>query len=91
MILKRTEFMARANVDENTLEMWLAEQWLLPIQTAEDEAFSDADLARAQLIQELRRDFGVNEAGVSVALHLLDQIHGLRAALQRGPFLKKGN
>ena len=82
MMLKRTEFIARVNIDEQTLETWLSEQWLLPLHQAEHETFTDADLARAKLIQELVQDFGINQPGISVALHLLDQLHGARAGLR---------
>ena len=78
MILKRTEFLVRTHIDEQTLETWLTEQWLVPLHEASDEAYTDADVARAQLIRELNQDLGVNQAGISVALHLLDQLHGLR-------------
>jgi chaperone modulatory protein CbpM len=44
--------------------------------------FSDVDLARAQLIRDLREDLGVNDEGVAVILHLLDQMHGLRGSMQ---------
>jgi chaperone modulatory protein CbpM len=44
--------------------------------------FSDVDLARAQLIRDLREDLGVNDEGVSVILHLLDQMHGLRSSMR---------
>jgi chaperone modulatory protein CbpM len=44
-------------------------------------AFSDVDLARAQLIRDLRDDLGVNDEGISVILHLLDQVHGLRRSM----------
>jgi chaperone modulatory protein CbpM len=30
----------------------------------------------------LREDFGVNDEGVSVILHLVDQMHGLRRSMQ---------
>ena len=43
---------------------------------------SDVDLARAQLIRDLREDLGVNDEGVAVILHLLDQMHGLRGSMQ---------
>jgi chaperone modulatory protein CbpM len=43
--------------------------------------FSETDLARAQLIQNLIDDLGVNTEGVGVALHLIDQVHDLRRAL----------
>jgi chaperone modulatory protein CbpM len=40
--------------------------------------FSDIDLARAQLIGDLRSDLGVNDEAVPIVLDLIDQIHGLR-------------
>ena len=81
MTLRRTEFIARVKIDEDTLELWLSEQWLLPLREAEQDTFTDADVARAQLIMELRETMGVNTAGIDVALHLLDQVHGLRHAV----------
>jgi len=81
MILKRTEFLARTHLDEETLETWISEQWLVPLQDKSDETYTDADIARAALIRELAHDMGVNEAGIDVALHLLDQLHGLRRAV----------
>ncbi|MDQ1078973.1 hypothetical protein [Pseudoroseomonas cervicalis] len=41
-----------------------------------------AELARVALIRDLTEELGVNAAGVDVALRLLDQLHGLRAALR---------
>ena len=34
-----------------------------------------------QLIRDLRDDLGVNDEGISVILHLLDQVHGLRRSM----------
>ena len=45
--------------------------------------FSDTDAARAHLIRDLKTDFGVNDEGVDVVLHLVDQLYGLRKALRR--------
>jgi chaperone modulatory protein CbpM len=39
------------------------------------------DVARAHLIQDLKADLGVNDEGVDVILHLVDQLHGLRRAM----------
>ena len=83
MILNRTEFIARVHIDEHTLETWLSEQWLLPLHETEYDAFTDADVARARLIQELMQDFGVNQPGIGVVLHLLDQLHSARSGLTR--------
>ncbi len=81
MIYKRTEFLQHTGLDDNTLELWLSEEWIIPAQADEDVGFTEADLARARLIRELTSDLGVNEPGVGVVLHLLDQLHSLRKAL----------
>ena len=39
------------------------------------------DLARANLIHDLKDKMGVNDEGLGVILHLLDQMHALRRAL----------
>ena len=64
------------------LETFIAAGWIIPPQTEPELMFSDVDLARAQLIRDLREDLGVNDEGVSVVLHLIDQMHGLRRSMQ---------
>jgi chaperone modulatory protein CbpM len=76
------EFLLRARVEHRSLEAWIAAGWLVPPQTEPELMFSDVDLARAQLIRDLREDLGVNDEGISVVLHLLDQMHGLRRSMQ---------
>ncbi len=51
-----------------TLEAWIEEEWLVPSKVGDEMMFSDADLARAQLIQDLKDDLGVNDEGVGVIL-----------------------
>jgi chaperone modulatory protein CbpM len=75
------EFVVRAHVERQSLHAWIAAGWLVPPQTDPDLLFSDVDLARAQLIRDLRDDLGVNDEGVSVILHLIDQMHGLRRSM----------
>ena len=53
----------------------------MPGGTAVELLFSEADLARAELIRDLKRDLGVNDEGVGVILSLLDQVHSLRTVL----------
>lgn len=81
MIISKTDFLDRAHLDRETLEVWIEEEWLAPLGAAPELAFSEADLARAQLIRDLIQDLGVNHEGVGVILSLLDQVHGLRKAL----------
>lgn len=77
--MSRQEFLVRSGVEGEVLAMWLAQRWIIP---AASETFSDADLARAGLIGQLKGDLGVNDEGIDVILHLMDQMHGLRRALR---------
>ncbi len=79
MILQ--EFQMRAQIETETLRAWVEASWLIPRQGEAEPSFSDADVARAQLIRDLTDDLGVNEDGVGVILNLVDQIHGLRRTL----------
>ncbi len=81
MIINKTEFLYRARLDQQTLEVWISEEWLAPQGPQSEPVFSEADLARAGLIRDLQQDMGVNQEGVGVILNLLDQIHSLRWAL----------
>jgi chaperone modulatory protein CbpM len=81
MMISRQEFLVRAQLERETLEAWMQEEWLVPSQSAGELTFSDADVARAQLIRDLRSDLGINDEGVAVILNLVDQVHGLRRVL----------
>jgi chaperone modulatory protein CbpM len=81
-MISAQEFLIRTRVEHHVLEAWIEAGWLVPPQTEPELMFSDVDLARAQLIRDLREDFGVNDEGISVVLHLIDQMHGLRRSLQ---------
>ena len=81
MIISKQEFLVRAQLDHETLEAWIEEEWLIPSETAGEMTLSDADLARAHLIRDLKEDLGVNDEGVGVILHLVDQVHGLRRVM----------
>jgi chaperone modulatory protein CbpM len=81
MMINRTDFLLRTHLDDATLDVWIVEEWLLPQQSAGDAQFTEADLARARLIQDLQRDLGINREGIGVILNLLDQVHSLRQAL----------
>jgi chaperone modulatory protein CbpM len=75
------EFLERARLDRQTLTVWIEEEWVIPVRAADELAFTDMDLARAQLIRDLKDNMGVNNEGLGVILHLLDQMHSLRRAL----------
>ena len=62
-------------------EVWVREAWICPARTADEQKFTEMDLARARLIHDLKHNMGVNDEGLDVILHLIDQMHGLRRAL----------
>jgi chaperone modulatory protein CbpM len=61
--------------------VWVREGLIKP---ADEQAqgFSEADIARAELIRNLEDELGFVEEDVPVLLSLIDQIHGLRAELR---------
>ena len=83
MIMTKQEFLTHAGLQVQTLELWLDQRWLIPDQASAEITFSETDVARAHLIRDLKSDFGVNDEGVDVILHLVDQLHGLRGAFEQ--------
>ncbi len=81
MIFATAEFLVHAQLDRQTLDVWIEEGWLIPGGTEVQQVFYETDLARAQLIRDLIEDLGVNTEGVGIVLNLVDQLHGLRGAL----------
>jgi chaperone modulatory protein CbpM len=75
------KFVVHARIDVQTLEMWVEAGWIVPGHVEGRVHYSDVDLARAHLINDLS-GLGVNEAGVPIVLDLVDQLHGLRRALR---------
>ena len=64
------------------LERWISNDWVRPDGRAGDYAFGEIDVARVQLIQELRDKLEINEAALPVVLLLLDQLYDLRRRLR---------
>lgn len=78
--MNKQEFLNSSGVQVQILDFWLEQRWLIPAETSVGIQFSDADVARAHLIHDLKHDFGANDEGIDVILHLMDQLHGLRRA-----------
>ena len=75
------EFLVRARLEDNVVKEWMTAGWLIPAGDEGQAEFTEVDIARAHLITDLKGGIGVNDEGVSVVLHLLDQLHGLRRTL----------
>jgi chaperone modulatory protein CbpM len=75
------EFSVHARINAQTLDAWLEAGWLTPRRNDDGTHYSEVDLARAHLIEDLK-DLGINDEGVPVVLDLVDQLHGLRRVLR---------
>jgi chaperone modulatory protein CbpM len=74
---------------EETLRAYVTAAWVRPAQRDGEPLFSEADLARLRLIQDLRDALEVEERTVPLVLSLLDQLYAtrreLRAVLRMAP------
>lgn len=69
-------------LDERELEHWIEERWVLPETAVGEAVFDEADLARAQLIRDLRELLQLDDETLPVVLSLLDQVYLLRRRLR---------
>ena len=81
MTMTKQDFLVVSGLEVQTLELWLEHEWLVPEETSSGPTYSEIDLARAHLIQDLKTDLGVNDEGIDIVLHLVDQLHGMRRLL----------
>ncbi|WP_430440738.1 chaperone modulator CbpM [Shinella sp.] len=81
MVMTREEFLKTSGLQVTVLELWIEQEWLVPEKTPSGPCFREIDVARARLIGELQSGIGANDAGIDVILHLVDQLHGMRRAL----------
>lgn len=67
-----------AGLTASDLARWIENDWVRPHGAAGAYQFQEIDVARVQLICELRDDLRVDEEALPVVLQLLDQIYGMR-------------
>jgi chaperone modulatory protein CbpM len=84
------EVIRETGVSQERIVSYIQESWVAPIKppvekdlSVQELVFDEEDLARIRLIQDLERDFELNENALDVVLHLLDQIHVLRKELAK--------
>jgi len=82
MMLTEEDVVARVSRLTVTRLRVFVSQGLITPEDEGDPGYSEADLARAALICNLEDEMGFDEDDVPVLLHLIDQIHGLRAELR---------
>ena len=70
-------------LDRRDLTRWIENRWVLPEPQGQTWIFHEVDVARVELILEIRREFAVDEEAVPLVLGLLDQVYDLRRQLRR--------
>lgn len=69
-------------VKSTELRYWIEEGWVRPEIEAGEYVFREIDVARARLIQQLRRELAIDRETIPVVLHLLDQVYAMRRHLR---------
>jgi chaperone modulatory protein CbpM len=62
---------------------WVENRWVLPDRRGGSWVFHEVDIARVELILEIRREFALDEEAMPLVLGLLDQVYDLRRQLRR--------
>ncbi len=77
------DVLRRCRIERIELESWISREWVLPEGAAGGWVFSETDVARVEMICDLRRDLEIDEEAMAVVLPLIDQVYALRASLRR--------
>ena len=70
-------------LDPGDLMRWVENRWVLPERRDRTLVFHEVDIARVELILEIRQEFAIDEEALPLVLGLLDQVYGLRRQLRR--------
>ena len=72
-----------AALDSVELGRWIENRWVLPDEEEGRWLFHEVDIARVELILEIRREFAVDDEAMALVLGLLDQLYSLRRQMRR--------
>ena len=70
-------------LERRELTRWVEYRWVLPERNGETWVFHEVDVARVELIFDIRRDFAIDDEAMGLVLGLLDQVYGLRRQMRR--------
>jgi chaperone modulatory protein CbpM len=70
-------------LERRELSRWVENHWVLPERHADTWIFHEVDVARVELIHDIRRDFAIDDEAMGLILGLLDQVYGLRRQMRR--------
>jgi chaperone modulatory protein CbpM len=72
-----------SGLDRIELLRWVENRWVLPDRRGGSWVFHEVDIARVELILEIRRELALDDETMPLVLGLLDQVYGLRRQLRR--------
>jgi chaperone modulatory protein CbpM len=72
-----------AGLDRIEVLRWIENRWVLPERQGGGWVFREVDIARVELIIEIRREWALDDEAVPLFLGLLDQVYDLRRQLRR--------
>ncbi len=76
------QVLAEFSLSQGELLLWIERRWVLPLAQGSESVCGEADVARLQMIVELRRDLAIDDEAMSVVLDLLDKLYGLRRQMR---------
>ena len=84
MMIALSELLDRVRgLDRRELVEWIENRWVRAELHGDTWLFHEVDVARVELIREIRHDFAIDDEAVPLVLGLLDQVYGLRHQLRR--------
>jgi chaperone modulatory protein CbpM len=72
-----------SGLDRLELLRWVENRWVLPERQGGSWVFREVDIARVELILEIRREWALDDEAMPLVLRLLDQVYELRRQLRR--------
>ena len=72
-----------SGLDRIELLRWVENRWVLPERQGGSWVFHEVDIARVELILEIRREWALDDETMPLVLGLLDQVYELRRQLRR--------
>jgi chaperone modulatory protein CbpM len=75
------EFVNRSGISSELVLSFVSHSWIMPADR-EKMIFDQEDLARVKLIYELQSVMGINDEGIPVILHLVDQLNRIHIEIK---------
>lgn len=69
-------------LNRQTLRSWVQVGWVMPDWSGDVTIYTEVDVARANLVRQLKEECAFSDDAVATILSLTDQVHGLRRELR---------